>query len=155
MATYSKYIFILLFSFFALVIFNNVFTKNINIPFLITACSSPKTFQIVSINKNFNLSTSTAIAQAKLVALAWNKAAGKEVLKYEDGGEVKISFIYDERQREAINKKILSENIRVKEEELKKDNQSIADLKIDFENKNKIFETEKNAYENNLNTYNR
>lgn len=117
-------------------------------------CNKPKTFDIVSIDKRFNISNDEMIKQAKIVAQTWNKAGGKEVLKYEPGGTVKISFVFDERQRIIINKKILAEKIRISEESIKQETNNITLLKTEYQNKSATFLLNKTAYETRLNTYN-
>jgi hypothetical protein len=62
------------------------------------ACATPITYSLVSVDPRFNLSTSTALAQAEAAAAIWNKAAGKTLLEYSPQGEVGISFVYDSRQ---------------------------------------------------------
>ncbi len=154
-----KYLFLLVIIFLAYKFYSKQDLTNLadltkNIPRLFLNYQTPKTFEIVTIDKNFNLSTSTAVLQAKAVAEAWNKSVGKEVLKYDAGGEIKIRFIFDKRQRDTIKNKIIAENIRVKEAELKNDGKIISDLKANYNNKNIAFEIENKKYQTNLDSYN-
>lgn len=96
-------------------------------------CGTPKTFEVERLDKGFNYSHIEIEKQSKIVAETWNKAAGHEVLKYEKGGQIKVRFIYDERQRETIRKNIIAEKIRNQEKKLKADKTEITNLKNKYQ----------------------
>lgn len=64
-------------------------------------CARPVAYAVGVIDTRFGVSTSTVVAQAKAAAGIWNRAAGKTVLSYNPAAELKISFIYDEREAAA------------------------------------------------------
>src|SRR3989338_4405050 len=65
----------------------------------VTPCAAPLTYSIGSIDPRFGISKSALAADLKEAAGIWTKAAGKDLLAYqESGGDVTVSLVYDERQ---------------------------------------------------------
>lgn len=64
-------------------------------------CAHPILYSIGAVDTRFDISNSALIAQAKVSAAIWNKAAGKTVLTYDPKGDLKIHLIYDEREANA------------------------------------------------------
>ena len=65
----------------------------------VTPCATPLTYSIGSIDPRFGISKSALAADLKEAAGIWTKAAGKDLLAYqESGGDVTVSLVYDERQ---------------------------------------------------------
>ena len=64
-------------------------------------CTHPVAYSIGAIDPRFEVSTSTVLAEARAAAAVWNRAAGKAVLIYDPEAQMKISFIYDEREASA------------------------------------------------------
>ncbi len=65
------------------------------------ACAYPITYAIGAVDPRFGTATSTLLFEAKAAAAIWNKAAGKTVLVYDKGADLKISLVYDAREANA------------------------------------------------------
>ena len=79
----------------------------LNLP--VSNCEKVLTFKVENIDRQFGLSKENAVNYTKAAAEIWNKGLQKQVLKYDENGEIKISFVYDERQRKTIQNNILKE----------------------------------------------
>ena len=65
----------------------------------VAPCSRVLTYSIGSIDPRFGISKSVLVADLKEAAGIWKKAAGKDLLVYqESGADVTVSLVYDERQ---------------------------------------------------------
>ena len=70
----------------------------------IAPCSSPVTYSIGSIDPRFDLPKSTVIKNVQQAEAIWEKPSDKDLFQYvEEGGDLTVSFVYDERQ-EATDK---------------------------------------------------
>lgn len=70
----------------------------------IAPCSSPITYSIGLVDSRFDLPKSTVIKNVQQAEAIWEKPSDKNLFQYvEGGGEVTVSFVYDERQ-EATDK---------------------------------------------------
>ncbi len=73
-------------------------------------CSQPISYAIGAVDTRFGITRNALIAEAKVAAEIWNKAAGKTVLIYDSNSDFKINLIYDEREANAqLGRKILRE----------------------------------------------
>lgn len=64
-------------------------------------CTHPISYAIGAVDARFGITNSTLLADIKAAANIWNKAAGKTVLTYDPKANLKINFIYDEREASA------------------------------------------------------
>ena len=64
-------------------------------------CAQPIAYGIGAVDPRFNISASTLLQDSETSAAIWNKVAGKTVLVYDKNAELKINFIYDEREATA------------------------------------------------------
>ncbi len=117
-------------------------------------CDEVLTFRIENIDKQFGVSKESAIGYSKGAADLWNNGLQKQVLKYDEKGEIKISFVYDERQRITIQNNILREKANQKTQILTAKIENITVQKENFLDLKKKFENEFQAFENDLQTYN-
>lgn len=78
-------------------------------------CNSPITYKIGTFDKQFGISEQDFLKDVNQGAEVWNKAIGKEVLKYDkQGGEVVINLVYDERQKTTeTNAKLQADAIKI------------------------------------------
>lgn len=74
-------------------------------------CKNPIYYKIGTIDPQYNLKTENVIADAKIGADIWNKAAGKQLFVYDPEGHLTINLVYDARQS-------ISSQIQTKEAEL-------------------------------------
>lgn len=73
-------------------------------------CTHPIPYAIGEVDARFGVTKSALISNAEAAASIWNKAAGKTLLIYDANAELKISFIYDEREANAkLGVKILQQ----------------------------------------------
>lgn len=151
MKAFSKIIFI---STFAFSIYFFLFKKNV--------CEETLTFKIENVDSRFGLSKEQAINYARNAADLWNKGLQKKVLEYNENGKIKISFVYDERQRKTIQNNILkeeadkhTESLTQKNEEIKVQKENFLDLKSTFEKDFQKFERDLQAYNNKVATINK
>ncbi len=71
-------------------------------------CAHPISYAIDAVDTRFGITRNALIAEAKVAANIWNKAAGKTVLVYDSNSDLKINLIYDEREANAqLGRKIL------------------------------------------------
>ena len=71
-------------------------------------CVHPIPYAIGAVDGRFGITKAALIDNAEAAAGIWNKAAGKTLLTYDPNAELKISFIYDEREANAkLGSKIL------------------------------------------------
>ena len=73
-------------------------------------CTHPIPYAIGEVDARFGITKSALISNAEAAAAIWNKAMGKTLLTYDPKAELKISFIYDEREANArLGVKILQQ----------------------------------------------
>lgn len=70
---------------------------------IIFPCSSPLTYQVTSVDSRFGISQDRFKQAIVDAAQIWDKAAGRQLFKYDSKGEMSISLVYDSRQ-EATDK---------------------------------------------------
>lgn len=143
-------------------IHNIFYNVNANYNHIFGACDEPTTFRVAKIDSGFNLATATAITYAKQAADLWNKTTGKNLLQYSDDGDVEITFLFDERQRQVIQDKILQEKINNEEKILDQKSETIDQqqatfnsLKADYENQVQIYNNRLSVYNNTVEQINR
>lgn len=66
---------------------------------LYPACSKPIEYSLGEIDSRFNLSDEEIIKATAEAAAIWSQPFGRTLLSYATSGELKINFIYDERQQ--------------------------------------------------------
>lgn len=120
----------------------------------INTCNAVLTFKIQSIDPRFNLSETQAISYAQSAANLWNKGLGKKVLQYDPNGTVRISFVYDERQKKTIENNILEEVAKNQKDELTNVKQNIQIQKENFLSIKSEYEQGVNQFKEDLKNYN-
>jgi hypothetical protein len=97
-------------------------------------CDTPKTWSLGSIDPRFGLSTSTVLSYAKLATNTWNNAyATNTLLSYQDtGGDIVLSFVYDERQQTTSANEKLQETISGEKQKLDDLKQTIESLRAEY-----------------------
>jgi len=88
--------------------------KNYIISWFDQTCVYPKTYELVSIDPRFNLSTSTLRKNLNIALTAWNKKVGTEVFSLTDTPStksIKLSFVFDERQSSTLTMKTIKNSI--------------------------------------------
>jgi hypothetical protein len=81
-------------------------------------CSKPVTFSLGAIDPKFNIARSTLLTNLDEVTSLWNAAHPNILKRVDSGGDVVISFVYDERQRTTIRNERLKRAIDQQKSEL-------------------------------------
>jgi hypothetical protein len=74
-------------------------------------CGKPLEYSVGKIDSGFNISQNDLTQLAETAAQVWNKAEGKEILKYNPNSNFKINLIYDNRQEQSDAEGQLEENL--------------------------------------------
>lgn len=111
-------------------------------------CDTPITFSIGTIDSRFNVAKSTVSAHLKEVEAMWNSAIpGTKLLSFtETGGEVVVSFIYDERQRTTIRNERLKRQIAEQKNELSGLRTTLSATQEEYEKRSTIIQNKTSAY---------
>lgn len=102
-------------------------------------CNTPLTFRIVNVDSRFGITKEEVASSSELAAKIWNDSASSTILKYDNNGKVKISLVYDYRQKLLIDRN-----------KIKKDIESAT---TEIDNSYKVFDLEKKSYEDNVQTF--
>lgn len=65
----------------------------------VNPCSEPVTYQIASIDDNFDISETQLRRLISGVGSMWSNAVGRTLVEYDPDGDVKVHLVYDERQQ--------------------------------------------------------
>ncbi|MFM2423972.1 MAG: hypothetical protein RLZZ70_361 [Candidatus Parcubacteria bacterium] len=80
-------------------------------------CQAPLSYQLVLVDERFNLTDSEATAFIQQAEQLWEQAAGRDLFyAVTDNPDLKISFVFDERQERAIAEASLRDSLDTKEE---------------------------------------
>ncbi len=119
-------------------------------------CALPKTFSVGPVDPQFNISKETVQLYSKEAADVWN-ASYKEnkLLTYvEAGGDIQITFVYDERQRTTIRNERLQRTIDAEKGELSTIKETIDSLKKEYDALEDTISTQTKAYNSRLTKHN-
>ncbi len=146
---------LLLIVFFIALFFTFPKTKELILS-LLDPCSQKQTFSIVRIDPQFGIGTSTVITYLNQASALWNKAYPETTLlkHVPSGGDISISFIYDERQRTTIKNQRLNREITEQKEKLTTMRNSITELQTAYNDQKEILASLQRDYSKRLNTYN-
>ncbi len=119
------------------------------------ACANPVTFSIGTIDSRFNIAKSTVGAHLEEVEAMWNSAVpGLTPLSFvEEGGDVVISFVYDERQRTTIRNERLKRQIAEEKNRLSTIRSSLSATQEQYELANQRVQEKTTAYLKRLASY--
>lgn len=119
-----------------------------------TPCDSPLTYRVDTVDKEFGLSQKDFLQYINDGAKLWNDSEGKEVLRYDPDGKVKISLIYDLRQQETIKANMLKAQVEEDKKNLDEIKTNIDEMKNIFTQKEAEYTSKLNSYQSRLNQYN-
>lgn len=74
-------------------------------------CGKPLEYSIGNIDQGFNISQNDLTQLTQQAAQVWNKAEGKELLKYNPDSQFKINLVYDNRQEQSDAASQLEQNL--------------------------------------------
>jgi chromosome segregation ATPase len=107
--------------------------------FGIAPCQKPLTYSIVQFDQKFNLSKeefSDALNQAEKI---WEKPLGINLFEYKPDGKIKVSLIYDYRQKTTETLSDINKQISSTKQEYENLKLSYNDLKNEYSTKNSSF----------------
>lgn len=103
-------------------------------------CDYPLYYSIGTLDSRFNLSLNEAIETIKSAEYLWENSSGRNLFEYSPEGELKINFIYDERQ------KITNELIKI-ESEVNQDKEMYLDLEATYTELKNKYDSDKVRYD--------
>ena len=119
-------------------------------------CALPKTFSVGPVDPQFNISKETVKTYSKEAAGIWNASYKEnELLTHvETGGDIQITFVYDERQRTTIKNERLQRTIDAEKGELNTIKETIDSLKKEYDTLEKSITIQTKTYNTRLTKHN-
>lgn len=119
-------------------------------------CALPKTFSIGPVDPQFNISEEAVKTYSKEAAGIWNASYKEnELLTHvETGGDIQITFVYDERQRTTIKNERLQRTIDAEKGELNTIKETIDSLKKEYDTLEKSITIQTKTYNTRLTKHN-
>jgi len=119
-------------------------------------CSTTKTWSLGPIDPRFGVSSDTIKLYSEQAAQTWNKAyEANELLRYtEQGGDIEITFIYDERQRTTIQSERLKQTIEEEKGQLEDLKRTLQSLKEEYASLEQSIEIKTKSYTSHLADHN-
>ncbi len=120
-------------------------------------CDIPKTWSVGRVDPQFNLSKQAITEYGKEATEKWNGVYEKNPLFIyrENGGEIVLNFVYDERMQTTIRNQRLKRSITEGKEELISLKENIEDLREEYAALEKTIESLTEAYDSRLGSYNK
>jgi hypothetical protein len=126
---------------------NSFFTQNINRILYHSACDSPITYSLGTIDDKFGLTPKDVLRDTSLASSLWGKYSGKPLFLYDPNSSFKINLIYDERQQ-------LKTQIGSLQNEIAQQKKSLEPKADAFESKKADFQKRWNEFVEEVNTWN-
>jgi predicted nucleic acid-binding Zn-ribbon protein len=125
-------------------------------------CRSAIEYRIETFDARFGLSKEEFLSAVQMAEDIWEKPIGKNLFEYDDGGELRINLVYDQRQHSTFQLQDLSEKVenskayydllKTQYENIKSEYESAV---ASFEARVKNFNTRSDAYEAEVRMINR
>lgn len=110
-------------------------------------CASPITYRLGTFDAGFDISRREFLNSLASSTSLWSNAMGKQLFTYSDTGELTINLIYDKRQAETIDNKLIGMEIQNTKD-------AASALETKYENLKVTFNTLKDEYTVELNLFN-
>jgi hypothetical protein len=104
-------------------------------------CRQPLEYAIGTFDTRFGVSKEQFLADAKAGEGLWEAAAGKELFNYNPQAKFKVNLIYDERQREVLQKQRTESGLAASEELFRATDQKFASMKASYESQVAAYES--------------
>lgn len=118
-------------------------------------CKKPISYSLNRLDEDFNLNRDETLKYLEESSQIWNKAIGKNIFYYtENNPDVKVNFIYDERQINTIRTEKIKREIENKHQNLTSKKENIYELLNSYESQKSDLLERKNKYEISLEEYN-
>ena len=120
-------------------------------------CDIPRTWSVGRVDPQFNLSKQAITEYGKKATGKWNEAYEKNPLFIyrENGGEIVLNFVYDERMQTTIRNQRLKRSITERKEDLISLKENIEDLREEYATLERTIESLTEAYDSRLSSYNK
>ena len=122
---------------------------------IIKPCSSPLAYSIENVDPRFNISKDKAVEAAQKAENVWETQTGLDLFQYDPNAQLKINFIFDARQQQALETVELEqklEKLKLSDSSLKAQyNKLYTEYSREIDNYNSLAK----KYESNLNSYNK
>ena len=104
-------------------------------------CTSPLTYSISKLDKDFGVSKDTFIQRIKDAEDVWEKSIGKDLFQYvETGGDISVSLIFDTRQETTVTLQKLGLSVDTTRASYDKLKSTYESLKISYDKDRLVFE---------------
>jgi len=117
-------------------------------------CRLPIYYSLGELDSRFGLSEDEARRVMSEAESIWEDATGRNLFTYQEGSNLKVNFIYDERQRSADEAEELKDKLDAKEQVNEALGETYAELVAQYKTQQLAYEDQKEAYERKLNLYN-
>jgi DNA repair exonuclease SbcCD ATPase subunit len=119
-------------------------------------CALPKTWSLSPIDPRFGISQETVKLYSTESALPWNDAyPANELLHYQErDGDIKITFVYDERQRTTIRNERLKQTIEMEKDQLDDLKRTIESLRAEYSSLEETITKKTEDYTSHLSQHN-
>ena len=118
-------------------------------------CNVPIAYSIGNIDPRFNISFDEVRGAVSSAESMWEDATGRNLFTYDEAATLKIEFIFDDRQKEAIEEEILRIELEEKGGVSKEVRDTYENLLDSYGDLKEAYEVQKKAYEERLNGHNR
>jgi hypothetical protein len=85
--------------------------QSIAAPVRVSGCERPLTYDVVRVDSGHHVSRAAFVALLERSERLWESPAGRDLLRYQPGGTVKVSLIYDNRQIAYDNEQVIRNKI--------------------------------------------
>ncbi len=117
-------------------------------------CRLPIYYSLGEIDSRFSLSDDeirTVLSESESI---WEEATGRNLFTYDEDADLKVNFIFDERQEAAEEAEELKEKLDAKEQVNEALGDTYAELVEQYNAQQIAYEDQKSVYERKLNVYN-
>ncbi|MDP1884319.1 MAG: matrixin family metalloprotease [Candidatus Moranbacteria bacterium] len=117
-------------------------------------CDIPVTYAIGAVDPRFDMSQEKFTAMSQEAERKWEDALGRDVLRMEPDGRVKVNLAYDGRQRTTENLKTIGADIESGKQAAGQSLDDYSALTVQLEQKKNSFASDSAAYEKKQQAYN-
>ena len=117
-------------------------------------CGEPIEYSLGEIDSRFGLSHGEVLERLQEAEAAWEKNAGKNLFEYKETGNLKIRFVFDERQERTIAEDKLNVNLEQLEDKHDEIIDKYGDLSKNYNQKLAAYKSGVKEYEKKLDKYN-
>jgi hypothetical protein len=117
-------------------------------------CQSPITFRIGKVDERFGLTQQEFAKAVNRAAVMWGKPLARDLFREDPQGLIEVNLVYDYRQEATDRLKKLNYKIDGSKNSYEELNIRLADLKLEYEQKNAALSGDLNNYQGRINAFN-